>query len=116
MITELISRVFAARNAAHLAHWSTKSYAQHVATGAFYDSVVDKLDGLVEAYQGNFGLVGKVKPTVAEGEILEVLKADVVWIAEHREHIASGIEALENIVDDITALYLQTIYKLENLK
>lgn len=35
MLEELIMRVFAARNAAHLEHWRTKSYAQHVALGSF---------------------------------------------------------------------------------
>ena len=37
MIEELVSKVFSARNASHLAHWATKSYAEHQALGAFYE-------------------------------------------------------------------------------
>lgn len=46
MIEQLVSKVFAARNAAHLAHWSTGSYAQHVVLGDFYDGVIYKLRNL----------------------------------------------------------------------
>ena len=58
MIEELIAKVFAAREAAHLEHWRTKSYAQHQALGEFYDTIIDQIDELVECYQGNFGLIG----------------------------------------------------------
>lgn len=57
MIDELISRVFASRNATHIEHWRTKSYAAHIALGEFYDGVIDNIDGIVEAYQGAFDLV-----------------------------------------------------------
>jgi hypothetical protein len=115
MIEEFISRVFSARNAAHLEHWRTKSYAQHQALGEFYDGLVDEIDTLVECYQGNFGLIGEVKLTHADGDIVGLLSKDVAWIAKHREKIAGGVDALENIVDGISSLYLRTIYKLENL-
>jgi len=115
MIEELIARVFAIRDATHLEHWRTKSYAQHQALGEFYDSLIDEIDTLVECYQGNFGLIGDVKLTHATGDIVGLLSKDVAWIAKNREKIAGGVDALENIVDGISALYLRTIYKLENL-
>lgn len=117
MIEEFISKVFAIRNAAHLEHWRTKSYAQHRALGDFYDSLIDEIDTLVECYQGNFGLIGDVRLEHAGSKdaILSLLSRDVAWIAKHREKIAGGVDALENIVDGISALYLRTIYKLENL-
>ena len=34
-IHECVSRAFATRNDAHIAHWNTKSYAEHVALGDF---------------------------------------------------------------------------------
>ena len=61
MIEQLIAKVFSTRNCTHLAHWRTKSYAEHVALGDFYDSVVDLIDNLVECYQGNFGIISDVK-------------------------------------------------------
>ena len=116
MIEQLIAKVFSTRNCTHLAHWRTKSYAEHVALGDFYDSVVDLIDNLVECYQGNFGIIGDVKLKDANGDFLKCLEEDVVWIAENRDGIAGEIDALENIVDEITSLYLKTIYKLKNLK
>lgn len=116
MINDLIARVFEARNVAHLEHWNTGNYAAHRALGDFYDEVIDLLDLLVEAHSGAFGKVGKVelgarqtKPCVA------LLGEHVVWISKHREHIAQDVAALENIVDEIVALYLRTLYKLKEL-
>ena len=116
MIENLVAKVFAARNATHLEHWRTGSYAQHVALGDFYDEIIDLIDKLVEAYQGSFGKIGAVKLTIEEEtDCVRCLTADVAWIAKHRNEIAQEVDALENIVDEITGLYLKTLYKLENL-
>lgn len=118
MIEELIHRTFCSRNATHLAHWRTKSFAQHQALGSFYDDIVDLIDKLVEAHMGAAGkVIGEfeipaLKPV---NDILKHLSKEVAWIDENRSDIASSIPALENIVDEITSLYLSTIYKLKQL-
>jgi len=117
MIEELVAKVFSSRNNAHLQHWRTKSFAQHMALGEFYDEVIEILDTLVEAYQGNFGLIGEV-PDVEQNhnkDSIKMLTADVAWIAENRAKVAQDVDALENIIDELTGLYLKTLYKLENL-
>lgn len=117
MIEELVCRVFTARNAAHIAHWKADTLSMHEALGDFYGSVIDKVDGLVEAYQGYFGLVGNI-PAVKDtkGELVAVLSADAAWVSKNRSQIAKNVPALENIVDDLVGLYLTTIYKLRFLK
>lgn len=116
MINELIARVFEARNCAHLEHWNTKSYAAHQALGDFYDEVIDLVDSLVEAHSGAFGKVGKVDLGPRQTKVcITLLGEHVVWISKHREHIAQDIDAIENIVDEIVALYLRTLYKLKGL-
>ena len=35
-------------------HWQTKSYAQHIAFGNFYDALTPLIDLLVECYQGKY--------------------------------------------------------------
>lgn len=118
MIEELVSRVFATRNAAHLAHWRAKLFAQHVALGDFYDGAIDKLDGIVEAIQGSTGkLVGNVNLNATDnrGDMASRLGDDCNWIVKNREKISQNVTAVENLLDDLCDLYLTTIYKLKNL-
>lgn len=116
MIEELVSRVFATRNAVHLAHWATPSYAEHVALGDFYDALTDKVDAIVEMYQGAFGKIKKppAKSQVAS-DLLDHIKAEAQWLEDNRAKIADGVCAIENAVDDLTGVYLRTFYKLNNL-
>jgi len=117
MIEHMIGKVFATRNAAHVEHWKTKSYAQHQALGDFYDGVIDLVDKLVEAYQGAAGIIGDVKSDgKSSDQIIDRLKDEVVWIEQNKSGCCKNISALENIVDEMVALYLTTIYKLENLR
>lgn len=116
MIEELIAKIFMARNNTHIAHWKTKSYAEHVALGDFYESSVDLLDSLVECYQGNFGIIEDIpKDELHQDGCIKCLSDQVAWIAKNRSKIAKNVAALENIIDEITSLYLKTLYKLENL-
>lgn len=117
MIEELVGRVFATRNAVHLAHWKTQSYAQHVALGSFYDDLVDKIDSIVEMYQGAFDLIEKVTPRpVPSTNILNHLNSEVEWLEENMGEISGGIKAIENVLQDLSGSYYTTIYKLTNLQ
>jgi hypothetical protein len=111
MIEELITKVFEARDAAHRAHWKTNSYAQHEALGDFYGDVTDTLDKYVETCQGACGV-----KTSDQKESAKILHENVVWINQNRETLAKNIPALENILDELTGVYLKALYKLENLR
>lgn len=117
MIEELVARIFKTRNQAHLAHWKTKSFAEHKALGGFYDDVIDSLDTLVEACQGSKGIIGHVDLSCKDEsvDIIKCLTDDANFISKNRTKIAHGVPAIENILDEIVALYLKTIYKLKNL-
>lgn len=114
MVEKLIEKVFALRNASHLAHWKTKSYSQHQALGEFYLGIIEGVDKYIEANQGVFGLIGEV-PGEKEN-IITAIRDDLVWLNENREAIAKNIPALENILDELTGQYMTTLYKLENLR
>ena len=114
MMEELIERIFHARNAAHIAHWKTKSYSEHKALGNYYEDVIEQLDGLVEAYQGTFGIIGNVGEQ--EKSIAKMINDDIIWLNENRSKFVKGVPALENILDDLTGLHMKTLYKLENLR
>ena len=117
MIEELVSRVFALRNAVHLAHWATKSYSEHKALGNFYDDLIDNIDDIIEAYQGWFGLIGEVPARIlSKKDIVNVIREEMSWIGNNRDRVAKKNTMIENLIDNMMATYSTTHYKLVNLK
>lgn len=117
MIEELVSHVFALRNAAHLAHWSTKSYSEHKALGKFYDDLVGKIDTIVEAYQGYYGLIGEVRiMMMPKDRMADLIRTELAWLQQNREKLAKKNSMIENLIDDLMQTYSSTHYKLINLK
>ena len=117
MIEDLVARVFATRNAAHLAHWKTHSFAQHSALGAFYDDVIENIDKLIEAHQGAFDLIGKVDvQPVSEKDMVALLEDDMLFIGKNRVALCRKLPALDNILQELEGTYLTALYKLRNLK
>jgi DNA-binding ferritin-like protein len=118
MIEQLVARVFALRDAAHLRHWKTDSLSQHEALGELYTNLIDLIDKIVETHQGARGLINEI-PAVQRprGDMLTAsLEADAMWIREHRSKIASGIPAIENLLDELCGEMHRTLYKLRHLK
>jgi DNA-binding ferritin-like protein len=116
MIEELIARTFSLRNAVHLAHWSTRNFSEHTALRIFYDEILDKLDLIVEAYQGIFGLVGQVSFLVPRSNaIVDEIRAEMEWLADNKEAISKGNAVLANQLDDMGHFYATTLYKLDFL-
>lgn len=116
MIDEFMARTFAARNTTHREHLRTQSYAHHMALGSFYDDLIDAVDEVAEVYQGFVGLIGDYTIKDANPEdIVGYLREEADWIEANREMIAGGSNAVANLVDGVTAVYLRTIYKLEQL-
>ena len=54
---KLISYLFHSRTQAHIFHLQTQSFAEHMALNTYYDGIVPLIDGIVEAYQGKYGIV-----------------------------------------------------------
>lgn len=119
MIEEFVARMFAIRDAAHVAHWAAKgpgSYAQHEALSAFYDGLLDLVDNYIETYQGYYGLIGEVTPTpYSRKDILKQIQAEAKWLGENCDGICQENAALENIFQEIEAHFAKTFYKLKNL-
>jgi hypothetical protein len=113
MVDEFIIRMFNARNHAHVKHWTTESYSEHKALGKYYESLVGTLDNFIEAYQGVFGVVEGIPE---KQDAKEMIKEELLWLTNNREEICNNVPALENILDELTALHMQTLYKLERLK
>lgn len=121
-IGQFIAVLFLARDLAHRAHLRTTgpgSFARHDALGDFYEGIIDLADSLAEAYQGcelvliDIPLLDNEFP----GEIKESLQAQLKWIKANRYKAVEKDEThLQNIIDEIVALYDRTIFKLHFLE
>ena len=118
MIGELIIKLLHARTNAHLLHLGTTSFAKHKALNDFYDEIVDLVDTLAEAYQGDYGLITNYPPRYTHVDDGIELMADLsAWIEKNRHSLWDGDDSyLENIVDEIVTCIRQTQYKLRFLK
>lgn len=115
---DFVGKLFLARDVTHSVHLNTRSYAKHVALNAFYDGIIDLADSFAEAYQGRHGLIGPISLQSAKktGNILDFLESSLAEIEADRYTVCDKSEtALQNIIDEIVALYLSTIYKLKFL-
>lgn len=114
-IENLAARVFAARNISHREHWETKSIARHEALEAFYDAIIPAIDEIIEVHQGMYGLIGDFEVEDQQGvEIVAFIKSEAEWIESNRDKF-SKCSAVLALIDDLTAIYARTAYKLAQL-
>ena len=103
---------------AHILHFQSLSYSQHMALGAYYDAVGDLVDGFVEAFQGKYGLLTNYKadyqlPATEPVAYLTYLKDEVETL--RRMQGFPQDRELQNEVDTIANLINSTLYKLRFL-
>jgi len=118
-IEQLIARVFSARNAAHRGHLAVKgdgSFAKHMALGEFYESIIGNIDEIIEVDQGMYGLIGDFSvEDVKPDDFAKFIREEAMWIEMNRDKFSKCAATLA-LIDDLTAIYLRTAYKLANLK
>jgi DNA-binding ferritin-like protein len=111
MIDALVKQVFKDADDAHREHLLTRSYAQHMALGDFYEGAREKVDAITEAYIA----LGMDLPSDPAGSPLKQLEDSYVKLESMKEDICKEICTLENLYDELTAVYLSAIYKLKRL-
>lgn len=117
MLEQYILSLLNARTQGHILHLQTKSYAQHMALGDFYEEIGDMADELAEVYQGQYGLIAwpaqfAVKTSKNAESLLEGLREATIDVREDTD----GAPHIQNLLDGVTALIDKTLYKLKNLK
>ena len=97
-------------------HWKTSNDANHRALASFYDGLTDKIDVLVESYQGRIGqkLDLPELPFRAEADSLMMIKSLRRYIDDNRDLMCSYRE-IQNQFDDILTHLNQHLYRLEQL-
>lgn len=115
-MSQFLSRLFAARNAAHFAHWMTTSYAQHIALQTFYETILSLADTLAESFIGRYGKFEGF-PNVKESatDPLIVVGNLTKWIDANRSALTENSE-IQNQIDEIVTLCNQTAYRLRELR
>jgi len=124
LIGQFISTLFASRTQAHVFHLQTTgegSFAAHSALNTYYDEIVGLVDGLVESYQGKYGLI-KFQPVNGLDTNCEIEN-----IIKYFEKLCGALDKLrvdkklqdtwiQNQIDNISELLYSTKYKLVNLQ
>ncbi len=117
---QLISTLMASRQQAHIFHWQVDgpgSYAAHKALNEYYDEIVDLFDGLVESFQGRYGIQrGYTSPASFKEDNQAVLYFDA--LSKYVESIRTKIPQdsyIQNEVDTVVKLIESTKYKLKFL-
>ena len=112
----IVAILFVSRDQAHREHLKTRSYAQHVALGEFYDQVIDLADSFAETAQGLYGILNIPYENPAPGQIAAALDSHIGNIESLRKAFGKPEEScLLNIIDEISALFAKTLYTIQVL-
>jgi hypothetical protein len=113
-----IGTLMQSRNQSHVYHLQTNSFAAHKALQEYYEEIVDLIDGLVESYQGRYGIL---KGYRMEGTIKEDDNALMYFegLSKFVETIRTKVPQdsyIQNEIDNVVNLVESTKYKLKFLK
>ena len=116
---EMICNILHSRNQAHVFHLQTKSFAEHKALNDYYDGVVGLFDGIVESYQGKYGIIKNFKTFKIEQyrnnkKTISYFERLLDIIDENRDSVEDSY--IQNQIDTVQELINSTVYKLKFLK
>ena len=119
---ELTCMILHSRTQAHVFHLGVTgegSFATHKALNDYYDGVIGLYDGLVESYQGKYGLLKHFKTYKIENykntkQIISYFENLVESIEDNRDCCDDSY--IQNQIDTVQELIYSTLYKLKYLK
>lgn len=121
---KFFSKLFESREMAHIYHLQVNgdmgSHAKHTALGDYYDGVLGLIDSIIEAFQGQYGIVEEYDvidtSETRSKDTIEYFNELARFIKEERKCINLEDTHLHSIIDDIVVLIYQTLYKLKYTK
>ena len=120
IVGQFISTLFASRTQAHVFHLQTDSFAEHSALNTYYDEIVGITDGIVESYQGKYGIISGYGNIAlqefqnCEGVIM-YFETLCMYVEKSRQMLPQDTY-IQNQIDEVVALINSTMYKLRFLK
>lgn len=116
---DMLSVLLHSQTQVHIFHLQTKSYAEHIALQKYYDDIVRILDGIIESYQGKYGIITKYSSIKNEDyesneQVIKYLKNLDTIVEKNRKDIKESY--IQNQIDTVQELIYSTLYKLRFLK
>lgn len=114
----MICQLLHSQTQVHVFHLGTKSYAEHKALQGYYEGIDALTDGLVESYQGKYGLMKNYKSFKMvsyknKKQVLSYFTQLLNTIEENRESVDDSY--IQNQIDTVQELIYSTMYKLKFL-
>lgn len=115
---EMVCQLLNSQTQVHIFHLGTKSYAEHKALQGYYESIDGIVDGIIESYQGQYGLLTDYKSYKNQTyknkkQVLKYFMGLLDTIDEKRESVDDSY--LQNQIDTVEELIYSTMYKLKFL-
>jgi len=120
-IVKLFSKIFETKEVAHVYHLKASggdsSYSQHISLETYYNDILDKLDEIIEIYQGKYGLIEGYEiidtSTTKDKDPIDYFLESVEFIVDYRSCIDVNDTWLYSKLDDIIGMLYQLIYRLK---
>ena len=117
--SEMVCRLLHSQTQVHVFHLQTKSYSEHKALQGYYEGIDALVDGVIESYQGKYGIITNYKTYDMEQysngkKIIAYFTGLLEVIDEKRDCCEDSY--IQNQIDTIQELINSTVYKLKFLK
>jgi hypothetical protein len=116
---EIVCRLLHSQTQVHIFHLQTKSYSEHKALQKYYEGIDALVDGVIESYQGKYGIITNYKTYDMEqysnGKKTIEYFAELLKIIDEKRDCCKD-SYIQNQIDTIQELINSTVYKLKFLK
>jgi hypothetical protein len=115
---EMVCHLLHSQTQVHIFHLGTKSYAEHKALQKYYEGIDGLTDGLVESYQGKYGLMTnyktyKMSSYKSKKQVMSYFTHVLDVIEKNRDSVEDSY--IQNQIDTVQELIYSTMYKLKFL-
>ncbi len=116
---EMVCQLLHSQTQVHIFHLGTKSYSEHKALQGYYEGIDALVDGVIESYQGKYGLLTNYKSFKNQSyknknQVLKYFTSLLNMIEEKRDCCDDSF--IQNQIDTIQELAYSTMYKLKFLQ
>ena len=116
---EMMSILLHSQTQSHTLHLQTESYSEHKALQNYYEGIDGIVDGLVESFQGKYGIIKGYKSMDLQEwksteDTVKYMKGLCDKVTELRDCCEDSY--IQNQIDTVCELINSTIYKLRFLK